>query len=416
MKDFPLTDRARRPVPDGFLWGSAISAHQTEGNNVNSDAWLCETVVPTVYAEPSGDACDSWDRFDTDFDIAADLGFNCHRIGVEWSRIEPEPGCFSRAALDHYRRAFEALHARGLAPIVTFNHFTVPRWFAARGGFEVADGADLFARYVERTTAALGDLIAYATPFNEANIQRLLILLRGGTAIGATAEEMLLECARASGSDRFSSLLFAPLARCEPVMLDAQTKAMAAMKAGPGSYPVGVTLTMQDVQGVGDGHAAEAVTTAMYGPWIEAARAADFVGVQTYTRVLVGPAGQIAPPAGAELTAAGYEFYPQALGATIRFAHERIGRPILVTESGIATNDDARRVAYIDAAVAEVRRCIDDGIPVRSYVCWSLLDNFEWTRGYKERFGLVHVDYETFARTLKPSAHHLGAIARSGLI
>lgn len=416
MKDSPLIDLARRPVPDGFLWGSAISAHQTEGNNVNSDAWLCETVTPSVYVEPSGDACDSWDRFEADFDIAAGLGFNCHRIGVEWSRIEPEPGRFSRAALDHYRRALEALRARGLAPIVTFNHFTVPRWFAARGGFEVADGADLFARYVERTSSALGDLIAYATPFNEANIQRLLILLRGGTAIGATAEAMLAACARASGSDRFSSLLFAPLGRCEPVMLDAQTKAMAAMRAGPGSYPVGVTLTMQDVQGVGEGHVADAVREAMYGPWIEAARAADFVGVQTYTRVLVDAAGQIPPPAEAEMTAAGYEFYPQALGNTIRFAHERVGRPILVTESGIATHDDARRVAYIDAAVAEVRRCLDEGIPVRSYVCWSLLDNFEWTRGYEERFGLVHVDYATFSRQPKPSAYHLGAIARSGLI
>ena len=196
---------------------------------------------------------------------------------------------------------------------------------------------------------------------------------------------------------------------------EAESK-MAAMKAGAGSFPVGVTLTMQDVQGVGDGNQAAAVTEMLYGPWIEAARAADFVGVQTYTRLLVGAHGQIAPSADAELTAAGYEFYPQALGRTIRLAHERIGRPILVTESGIATDDDTRRIAYIDAALAEVRQCIDEGIPVGSYICWSLLDNFEWTRGYEERFGLVHVDYRTFARTPKPSAHHLGAIARSGMI
>jgi beta-glucosidase len=116
------------------------------------------------------------------------------------------------------------------------------------------------------------------------------------------------------------------------------------------------------------------------------------------------------------MTAAGYEFHPEALGGTIRFAHERIGRPIYVTENGIATDDDRRRVAFIDRALAAVRRCMAEGIPVHSYVCWSLLDNFEWTRGYGERFGLVHVDYETFARTPKPSAHHLGAIARSGLI
>jgi len=116
------------------------------------------------------------------------------------------------------------------------------------------------------------------------------------------------------------------------------------------------------------------------------------------------------------MTGAHYEFYPQALGGTIRFAHERIGRPIYVTENGLCTDDDTRRIAYLDAALAEVRQCLAEGIDVHSYICWSLLDNFEWTRGYGERFGLVHVDYETFERTPKPSAHHLGNIARSGLI
>jgi beta-glucosidase len=412
-----LTDTPRLPVPENFLWGTAISAHQSEGNNVNSDAWLCETVKPTVYAEPSRDACDSYHRYAEDIAIAADLGFNCHRIGIEWARIEPEQGLFSTAALDHYRRVLDACHARGLAPMVTYNHFTVPRWFAARGGFEVADGADLFARFAGKATDHLGDLIAYASTFNEANIQRLVAQLRrGGTGVGQAIDAMIAACARACGSDRFSSLLFAPIEASEPVMVDAHTKAMAAMKAGPGNFPVGLTLTMQDVQGVGEGNQAEALIDMLYGPWLETARHADFVGVQTYTRVLVGPEGRLSPPADAEMTGAHYEFYPQALGGTIRFAHERIGRPIYVTENGICTDDDTRRIAYLDAALAEVRQCLADGIDVHSYICWSLLDNFEWTRGYGERFGLVHVDYETFARTPKPSAHHLGAIARSGLI
>lgn len=406
-----------RPVPEGFLWGTAISAHQSEGNNVNSDAWLCETVTPSLYAEPSYDACDSYHRYEEDIAIAADLGFNCHRIGIEWARIEPEPGVFSTAELDHYRRVLEACHARGLKPMVTYNHFTVPRWFAARGGFEVADGADLFARFAERSTARLGDLISYASTFNEANIQRLIGLLRQSRGeVSSAIDAMLAACAKACGSERFSSLLFAPVATTEPVMLDAHAKAMAAMKAGPGDFPVGLTLTMQDVQGVGAGNQAEAMIDLLYGPWIAAAREADFIGVQTYSRVLVGAEGRLPTPEGAELTGAHYEFYPQALGGTIRFAHERIGRPIYVTESGMCTDDDTRRIAYLDQALAEVRQCLDDGIPVHSYICWSLLDNFEWTRGYGERFGLVHVDFETFARTPKPSAHHLGGIARSGLI
>ncbi len=405
-----------RPVPENFLWGTAISAHQSEGNNVNSDAWLCETVTPSLYHEPSRDACDSYNRFEEDIAIAADLGFNCHRFGIEWARIEPLPGQFSMAELDRCRRQLEACHARGLAPMVTYNHFTVPRWFAARGGFEVADGADLFARFAEQATARLGDLISYASTFNEANIQRLVSQLRRGPTAQLAIDAMLAACAKASGSDRFSTLLFAPVETSEPVMLDAHHKAAAAMKAGPGNFPVGLTLTMQDVQGVGEGHQAEAVIAELYGPWLEAARQADFIGVQTYTRVLVGPQGRMKPPQDAERTGAGYEFYPQALGGTIRFAAERIGRPIYVTESGIATEDDTRRIAYIDAALAEVRRCLDDGIEVKSFLYWSLLDNFEWTRGYGDHFGLVDVDYKTFKRTPKPSAYHLGAIARAGLI
>jgi beta-glucosidase len=406
----------RRPAPDGFLWGTAISAHQSEGNNVNSDAWVCENVPHSLYREPSRDACDSYNRYGEDIAIAADLGFNCHRIGIEWARIEPEPGLFSAAELDRYRRQLEACHAHGLAPMVTFNHFTVPAWFAARGGFEVADGAALFARFAETATARLGDVISYASTFNEANIQRLIGQLIRGPQAKAAIDAMLSECARACGSQRFSSMLFAPVETSEAIMVDAHEKAAAAMKAGPGDFPVGLTLTMQDVQGVGEGNAAEAVIEGLYGPWLEAARRSDFIGVQTYTRVLVGPEGRLPPPKGAERTAAGYEFYPQALGGTIRFAAERIGRPIFVTESGIATDDDSRRIAYIDAALAEVRKCLDDGIEVKSFLYWSLLDNFEWTKGYGEHFGLVAVDMKTFARTPKPSARHLGDIARAGAI
>lgn len=412
-----MNDSPRLPVPPEFLWGTAISAHQSEGNNTNSDAWLCETVSPSAYREPSLDACDSYHRYAEDVAIAADLGFNCHRIGIEWARIEPEPGRFSTAELDRYVRLLEACHARGLQPMVTFNHFTVPRWFAVRGGFEVADGADLFARFAGKATERLGDLIGHATTFNEANIQRLVALLRRDPAAAAPIDAMLAACRAATGSDAFSSLLFAPVERTEETLLRAHREATAAMKAGPGRFPVGLTLTMQDVQGVGEGNLAEMLVDLLYGPWLDEARRADFVGVQTYTRVLIGNTpDRLPPPEGAEMTAAGYEFYPEALAGTIRFAHERIGRPIYVTESGIATDDDTRRVAFIDRALAAVRGCMADGIPVHSYICWSLLDNFEWTRGYGERFGLVHVDYETFARTPKPSAHHLGAIARSGLI
>lgn len=134
---------ARRPAPSGFLWGAAISAHQSEGNNTNSDAWLAENVTPTLFRDRSGDACDSYHRFDEDFALAERLGFNCYRFGIEWARIEPSEDHVSNAVLDHYARMLEACRARGLRPIVTLNHFTTPLWFAARGGSEVDDAPRL---------------------------------------------------------------------------------------------------------------------------------------------------------------------------------------------------------------------------------------------------------------------------------
>ncbi|OYX37081.1 MULTISPECIES: glycoside hydrolase family 1 protein [unclassified Sphingomonas] len=404
---------ARKTLPNGFWWGTATAAHQIEGNNTNSDFWLAENVKPTLFQEPSLDACDSYHRYGEDIALAAKLGFNAHRFGVEWARIEPEPGKFSAAALDHYQRVMEACHAKGLAPVITFSHWTVPRWFAAMGGFEHPDSPALFARFAERATAKLGPLMSAASTFNEANIARLIQARPESKLIGPAVRAMLAACAKASGSDRFASVLFADLAKSEANQVAAHEQAFQAIKAGPGNFPVGVTISMQDVQGVGEGHRATEIEDQIYGPWIAQAAKADFVGVQTYTRIRVDANGIMPPPKGAELTAAGYEFYPEALGATIRYAARKTGRPIYVTENGIGTDDDTRRIAYIDRAVASMRACIDDGIDVRGYLHWSLLDNYEWVFGYKQRFGLVAVDLKTFKRTPKPSALHLGAMARS---
>ena len=410
-----IAGAAGNRAKDGFLWGAATAPHQIEGNNLNADLWLAEQVKPTIFHEPSGDACDSYHRYEEDIALVADLGFNCYRFGIEWARIEPEPGHFSIAELDHYRRMLDACHARGLAPVVTFNHFTAPRWFAARGGFTQPDAADLFARYAEKATQRLGDLIALGLTFNEANIRRIVSLLLGSPEALQLIDAMFAECARASGSDRFWSMVFSPYGDAEPILVDAHVKASAAMKAGPGDFPVGLTLSMQDVQGIGEGNQAEALIQALYGPWLEVAAASDFVGVQTYTRIRVGPEGRIPPDEGAERTDTGFEFYPAALGGAIRFANERIGRPIYVTENGIATQDDGRRIAFIDGSMAALKSCIDEGIDVRGYMHWSLLDNFEWFEGYAKKYGLVEVDRTTFERRPKPSARHLGAIARSGL-
>lgn len=408
---------APRRAPDGFLWGTAISAYQSEGGNTNTDVWLLENVKPTVYKDRSGDACDSYHRYAEDVALNAALGFNCYRFGIEWSRIEPSPGEFSNAELDHYQRVLETCHAHGQTPIVTYNHFTSPRWFSERGGWEQPDAPDLFARYCERTTARLGPLIGMATTFNEANIQLLMQVLGGMLPKNPVWAEMLAAGRRATGSPRFTSLVLSDPVVSEPLLLEGHRKAYQAMKAQRSSLPVGVSLTTQEIQAVGENSMAPEIEAKLYGGWLDAARNwADFVGVQTYMRLLYDSKGWVPWPKGAEMTAAGYEFYPQALPATIRWAHRTIGKPIYVTESGIATDDDSRRIAFIDQALDGVRACLDEGIPVHSYLYWSLLDNFEWTSGYGQHFGLVGVDLKTFKRTPKPSAFHLGQRARLGLL
>lgn len=404
--------RSRR-LPRDFLWGTAISGHQSEGNNINSDSWLRENTRPTLFAERSGDACDSYHRYEEDIALAARLGFNCYRLGIEWSRIEPSQGFFSNAALDHYARVLEACRRRDLKPIVTFNHFTTPLWFAARGGFEQPDSPELFEAYCARAAQHLGGLMHLATTFNEANITLLTRLLYGSEPSPAVTAAM--DAARqATGSPHFSSLAFSDPEVSTPLLQQAHRKGYNAIKAARADLPVGITLTTQDVQSIGDEAWAEAGRRRLYGGWIEVARShADFFGVQTYTRFRMNETGILPPPEGAELTDAGYEFYPAALANTIRWAHAAIGKPIYVTESGIATNDDLRRIAFIDEALAGVRQCLDEGIPVHSYLYWSLLDNFEWTAGFSKHFGLVAVDLQTFRRTPKPSALHLGGIARA---
>lgn len=406
---------AGRAAPKGFLWGTAISAHQSEGGNTNSDSWLLETNVPTAFKDPSGDACDSYHRYKEDLDIAVSLGLNCYRFGIEWARIEPAPGMFSQAALDHYVRVLEACHARKLMPMVTFNHFTVPLWFAMRGGFEVADGADLFARFCGRATEALGPLIGMATTFNEANILGLRRVLPrfASDAAAENARNMIAAARQRTNSPQFSSMLFGDPDRIEPVMLDAHAKGYAAIKAARPDLPVGVTLSMQEIQGVGPNNRADWALKTMYGGWIDAARQSDFVGVQTYSRLRIGDKGLLPPDGSVPLTDMGYENYPPAIGACLRYAAEHIGRPVYLTETGIGSTDDAVRAAYIDATVAEVAKCIADGVAVKGYLYWSLLDNFEWTSGYAKQFGLVAVDRKTFKRTLKPSARVLAAHARA---
>jgi beta-glucosidase len=408
---------ARRALPKDFLWGTAISAYQSEGNNTNTDAWLMENMKPSIYKDRSGDSCDSYHRYAEDIAIAAKLGFNCYRMGIEWARIEPSQGCYSNAELDHYAQVLETCRTHGLKPVVSLNHFTVPLWFAERGGFTVSDSPDIFAAFCAKAAKHLGGLMHMATPFNEANIQLLVQIMPGIAKYLPAVKAAIVAAAQATNAPNFSSMAYADPSISTPLMQEAHRKAYTAVKTVRPELLVGISLSTQDVQPVGPNSLADEYTKRLYGDWVDVARThSDFVGVQPYTRFLVDDKGVAAPPPGATMTDAGYEYYPQAVAGVIRWAHNTIGKPIYVTENGIATDDDAQRIRFIDEALASLRSCIDDGVPVHSYLYWSLLDNFEWTSGYSKHFGLVAVDLQTFKRTPKPSALHLGAIARANAI
>lgn len=382
--------------PEGFIWGTATAAHQVEGGNWANDWWEFEHRPGTPCVEPSGDACDQYTRFADDIRMLADLGFASYRFSVEWSRIEPEEGEFSSVALDHYQRVLDTCHELGVMPAVTFHHFTSPRWVAADGGWENPAVVDRFARFCERTVARLGDSIGLACTINEPNIVSLMGWLVGSFPPGKND--------------------FGGYAAVNAHMIAAHRAAVPVLKAGPGSFPVGICVAMGDWSIEGDHPDVLERTRHMHeGQFLEAARGDDFVGVQAYSRTRLSAEGlPIGPAEGVPVVASmGYEYWPDALEVSIRHAAQVAQVPVIVTENGIGTHDDTERVAYTTDALGGLVRCLEDGIEVRGYYHWSLLDNFEWALGYAPQFGLVSVDRSSQVRTPKPSARWLGEIARA---
>jgi beta-glucosidase len=406
-------------VPKGFWWGTATAAHQVEGGNVYNDNWLLEHMPESFFAEASGDAIDHYHRYEDDIALLADLGLNLYRFSLEWSRIEPEEGRFSTAALDHYRRMLAACWERGITPMVTFHHFTSPRWLHRHGGWAGDATPDRFARFCERATRHLGDLIGAACTLNELNIAAILAANVDYSFGNPWEFPMVVDAARELGvnPEQFVPFFFATSEKAAEVMLKSHRLAVTALKSGPGCFPVGMTLGLQDIQSTAGGETkAAAANRAINELWLEGARGDDFIGVQSYSRMLFGPNGPLPPPADAEVTQLGYEFYPEALEATIRHAIAVSGAPVIVTENGLGSADDTRRVEFIRRALNGVANCLRDGLDVRGYVHWSAFDNYEWIYGFEPKFGLIEVDRTTQTRTLKPSARYFGEIARTGIV
>jgi len=403
--------------PAGFLWGAAGAGHQIEGDNVHSDTWFAELVTPSVFSEPSGKACDSWHRWREDIDLVVAMGLTAYRFSVEWARVEPEEGVWSEEALDRYEAMVDECVAQGLAPVVTFNHFTAPHWFAMRGSWLDPEAPALFARYCDRLMERFGDRIAYAVTLNEPNLPHVLSWLNLPDFVREVERATLDACSEKAGVPAYrlaNVVLPEELDAMEDGLTAGHLAGKAAIKARRPDLPVGFSLAVMDDVVVGDDPSVRDRKRAeCYARWFELARADDFLGVQNYERMPYDARGAVAPPDGAVVNEMGTVVEPLSLAGAVRYAHAESRVPILVTEHGLSTPDDTLRAGFIEPSLVGLQGVLDEGVPVLGYIHWTLLDNFEWVFGYGHQIGLHEVDRETFERTPKPSAGAYAALVKS---
>ncbi|MDS0525422.1 family 1 glycosylhydrolase [Clostridium sp. SHJSY1] len=419
----------KKIFPEDFLWGTATSAHQVEGNNINSDMWEEEYAEGSPYADKSGDAVDHYRLYREDIKLMASLGLKTYRFSIEWARIEPKAGYYSKSEIEHYRDVLKACHENGITPMVTMHHFTSPRWLMRFGGWSSPNTADRFAKYCEVVFEELGDLIPYALTMNEANLpvmlQELFVNFNFIPPVGIeakswTAPEWRESAAKSCSTtiDKYFTFHMASDEASINIIKDAHRKAYVAIKKINPNTKVGLSLALPDIQSIEGGEElAEKTWHKYFKQFIDTVKDDDFFGIQNYTREVYGPSGQVPLAEETEVTECGYEYYPEGLAGAIRRVSRDLNIPIIVTENGIATKDDSRRIEFIKRAIDGVHSCIEEGIDVKGYLYWSTFDNFEWTFGYNMHFGVIDVDRTTQERIVKESAHLLGKITKAnGLI
>lgn len=420
-----------------FFIGAATAAHQVEGNNTNSDCWAQEQMPHSTYKEKSGIACDHYNRYAQDIGLMKEAGLNAYRFSIEWARVQPEEGVFDEEQIEHYRQVIRCCREMGIEPVVTLFHFSSPVWIIRKGGWEAETVVEDFEQYVAHVIKALGSELNYVCTINEANmglqvaaISRRYTLMAKKAAEAAAGNgggevQMGLNMQAMMENMRFQAMENAEvfgtsqphcfnLGGSEHSDLLTMKCHQAAKKVIKELYPeirVGLTLSLHDLQPVPGGEdRAKAVWAEEFTHYLPFIQYDDFLGVQNYTRTLVGAEDDLPVPEGAERTQMGYEYYPQALEHVIRAVARDFKGDLMVTENGVSCDEDSRRVNFIDIATDGVAHCIADGIPVKGYFYWSLMDNFEWQMGYRMRFGLISVDRVTMERKPKASLYHLGGL------
>ena len=390
--------------PEGFLWGASSASYQVEGGIDNTD-WAKAAEEGRV--PKAGLACDHYNRYEADFDLAQNLGHNAHRFSLEWARIEPEEGKFSADAVEHYRKVIQALRVRRIKPYITLWHFTLPLWFSESGGFEREDSPELFARYASFVTNTLGKDLEGISTMNEPNVYGSNGWLRGAwppfkrfavsdfvsiTNSGKTFE---------SKAEKGWKPLFLYL-RVMKHLAQSHNAAYDAIKKIDPSIDVSV------VKHVIYFHAnwnplniLKAWLANHYWTHVFMRRVykkCDSIGLNYYFHKKFGDNAHY------EKTDMDWDIYPEGIYGSLKLLCG-YNRPLFVSEAGIADEKDIYRAMYIERQVQAVWQAIQDGIDVRGHMYWSLLDNYEWALGFEKRFGLIEINYQTLERTIRPSAH-----------
>ncbi len=425
-----------------FMLGAATAAHQVEGNNIHSDYWVQEQVPHSIFNEPSLDAVDHYNRYEEDIRLLAEAGLNTYRFSIEWARIQPQPDAWDETEVQHYRDVLDCCHQNNVRPMVTMHHFSSPKWLISQGGWENPQVVDKFASYCKRLVSELGEKLEYVCTINEANMRlqlaalmKEMMLRMAGQQVDAaknTAKESdvqvgininkenmmlgMMESAQAFGlQDPRAVHTF--VSQCTPegdvLVMKAHEAAKAAMKEACPHLKVGLTLSLHDMQPYPGGETfAKKEWEEEFRHYLPYIKDDDFLGVQCYTRKRFDENGGAQAEAGCLRTQMGYEDYPLAIANVVRKVAEDFHGDLIVTENGIATTDDNRRCAFIREAADGIAACIADGIPVKGYMYWSLLDNFEWQKGYGMTFGLIAVDRTTQTRYPKESLQVLGSLMK----
>jgi beta-glucosidase len=394
--------------PKDFLWGAATAAHQVEGNNIHNDWWEWEKRGGG--AEPSGIACDHYNRFEEDFKLAKKLNHNAHRLSIEWARIEPEEGEWNEDAIEHYQGVLKSLRNKGMRTFATLFHFTLPAWFAKKGGFEKKENIEYFDRFVDRAAYHFGDMVDFWLTINEPNIYI------GSSYLGGywppqkrnlpKAIQVYFNLARAHKS-AYKSI--------HNIKKDAQVGMAANISTyhNIGGYLPGMVVSK----------VAKFLTNDSF--YFLTRNYNDFLGVNYYffhnfslrDLFLLKKISlkSIEETMMLERSDLGWPIYPPGIyEALISLKKYRL--PIYITENGVADAQDKYREKFILNHLQWVHQAIKEGVDVRGYLHWTLMDNYEWAFGFKPKFGLVEVDFKTQKRKIRKSALTYSRICKENTI